>query len=164
MRQRITIGTTSFEILQDLGGGTFHDSLLLDHDGTKVVLKHYKGAYAGELERQWARWHASQLGVGGSELVGYLEAGTFEGRPYLLRRWIDAEPFDAFARRLKVKTRPRHRSCTAACRARSASDRVASDHSSTMTGPASLLPTRPMRRHDQCRRAPCCIRVSAALK
>ena len=105
MRQRVAIGTASFEVVRDLGGGAYHDSTLLDQDGVLIVMRLYKAAYAGELERQWMRWRECGLGQGGSTLVGYMEAGTHDGRPYLLRRWVDGEPFDAFAKRMKVSSR-----------------------------------------------------------
>ena len=102
--QQIILGGRAYQALRNLGGGLFHDSYLIDDEGTKLVLKLFKSSYAQEFEAQAKRWREAAIG-GGSDLVGYLETGTAEGRPYVLRRWIDAEPFDVFAKRLKLNPR-----------------------------------------------------------
>ena len=97
-RQLITMGTISYKVVENLGGGALHDSILLESEGAKFVMRSYKVTHATEIENHWKRYSA---GTGASEFWGYLEFGTHDGRPSLLRRYVDAEPFDAFAKRFK---------------------------------------------------------------
>ncbi|MEQ8820502.1 MAG: SUMF1/EgtB/PvdO family nonheme iron enzyme [Sumerlaeia bacterium] len=100
--QHITIGGTSYAVLRELSGGSFHDSMQLKQEGSKILLKLYKSDYTSEIEQQWERWRSTGSSISGPHLIGYLEVGTHEGRPFVLREWIEGEAFDAFARRMKV--------------------------------------------------------------
>jgi len=99
------INGRDYTVLRDLGGGLFHESALIEGTGGREVLRRYPVALADELERQWQRWREAGLGMGAADLVGFTEVGMLEGRPFVLRRWIDTEPFDAHVRRAKFNWR-----------------------------------------------------------
>lgn len=102
--QQLTVNNSSYTTLRDLGGGLFHDSLLVEDGGLKLVFRHYKAAYADTLEFQWKAW-CEKFSGGGHDVVGYVEAGVAEARPFVLRPWIEGETFDAFARKMKLDPR-----------------------------------------------------------
>lgn len=102
--QVLTLSNNSYNALRDLGGGLFHDSLLVEEGGLKLVFRHYKATYAATLESQWKVWR-EKFTAGRNDVVGYSEAGVAEARPFVLRPWIEGETFDAFARRMRFDPR-----------------------------------------------------------
>lgn len=99
------ISGRDYAVLKDLGGGLFHESFLIEGEHGREVLRTYAGSLADELERQWLRWRDAELGHGSADLLGFTEVGSIEGRPFVLRRWVEAESFEVHVRRLKFNWR-----------------------------------------------------------
>jgi len=96
--QQLKIDETTYTIVRDLGGGLFHESWLVDDGVSKFVLKLFHNSYSAEFDRLASVWQEARI-EGSEDLVGYQSWGVFDDRRYLLRRWIEAEPFNSFARR-----------------------------------------------------------------
>jgi len=103
--ERRIINGRDCAVLRDLGGGLFHESSLIEFAEGREVLRTYPIALADELERQWQRWREAGLGLGTADLVGFTEVGTLEGRPFVLRRCVEAQSFDVHVRRAKFNWR-----------------------------------------------------------
>lgn len=99
------INGRDYTVLKDLGGGLFHESSLIESQHGREVLRTYPTVLADELERQWLRWREADLGQGSADLLGFTEVGIVEGRPFVLRRWVEAESFEVHVRRAKFNWR-----------------------------------------------------------
>ena len=94
-----TIAGEEYRVLEGLTNLPASRTLLVEASRRRMHLRLISGGHAEEVEQRGRKLR--ELAAAGAGMVAPLEVGESDGLVYALRAWVDAEPFDAFARGFK---------------------------------------------------------------